>query len=72
MGLRVVSCGDFGRAVGWPYRIGKVQERSDLWSGSKNLDVLIFSRPTVGFSGSGGAGKTPSLTKTFAGLRRIP
>jgi len=29
-------------------------------------------RPTVGFSGSGGAGKTPSPTKTFAGSRRIP
>jgi hypothetical protein len=28
--------------------------------------------PTVGFSGSGGAGKTPSLTKTFAGSRRMP
>ena len=28
--------------------------------------------PTVGFSDSGGAGKTPSLTKTFAGSRRIP
>jgi hypothetical protein len=27
---------------------------------------------TVGFSGSGGAGKTLSLTKTFAGSRRIP
>jgi len=30
------------------------------------------SRLTVGFSGSGGAGKTPSPTKTFAGSRRIP
>ena len=27
---------------------------------------------TVGFSGSGGAGKTPSPTQTFAGSRRIP
>jgi hypothetical protein len=29
-------------------------------------------RLTVGFSGSGGAGKTPLPTKTFAGSRRIP
>jgi len=29
-------------------------------------------RLTVGFSGSGGTGKTPLLTKTFAGSRRIP
>jgi len=27
---------------------------------------------TVGFSGSGGACKTPSPTQTFAGARRIP
>jgi len=29
-------------------------------------------RPTVGFSGSGGAGKTPSPKNYFAGSRRIP
>jgi len=33
---------------------------------------FLHSRPTVGFSGSGGAGKTPSPTQTFAGSRRIP
>jgi hypothetical protein len=29
-------------------------------------------RPTVGFSGSGGAGKTPSPKNYCAGSRRIP
>jgi len=32
----------------------------------------FYLRPTVGFSGSGWAGKAPSLTKTIAGSRRIP
>jgi hypothetical protein len=32
----------------------------------------VFSRPTVGFSGSGGAGKTPSPENYFAGSRRVP
>jgi len=32
----------------------------------------FLSRPTVGFSGSGGAGKTPSPKTYFAGSRRIP
>jgi len=31
-----------------------------------------FPRPTVGFSGSGGAGKTPSPKTYFAGSRRVP
>jgi len=35
-------------------------------------ESISKSRPTVGFSGSGGAGKTPSPTKTFAGSRRVP
>jgi hypothetical protein len=33
---------------------------------------VCLSRPTVGFSGSGGAGKTPSPENYFAGSRRIP
>jgi len=32
----------------------------------------LVGRLTVGFSGSGGAGKTPFPTQTFAGSRRIP
>jgi len=34
--------------------------------------ALARRRLTVGFSGSGGAGETPSPTKTFAGSRRVP
>ena len=30
------------------------------------------NRPTVGFSGSGGMGKTPSPKNYFAGSRRVP
>jgi len=37
----------------------------------KCAKLLQVSHPTVGFSGSGGAGKTPSPTQTFAGSRRI-
>jgi len=33
---------------------------------------MRYSCPTVGFSGSGGAGKTPSPKNYFAGSRRIP
>jgi hypothetical protein len=32
----------------------------------------MTSNPTVGFSGSGGAGKTPSPENYFAGSRRVP
>jgi len=34
--------------------------------------ILGNLRPTVGFSGSGGAGKTPSPKNCSAGSRRVP
>jgi len=34
--------------------------------------TLELQRPTVGFSGSGGEGKTPLPKFNFAGSRRVP
>jgi hypothetical protein len=39
---------------------------------SIDIELLLPWYLTVGFSGSGGVGNTPSPTKTFAGSRRAP